>query len=424
MRTAKIAFIGAGSMCFGLTFFRDVFGSRELQGSTLTLVDLNADSLERMYQLALKMNQEAGTNMTIEKTTDRREALQGASFVVNSIAIERCELWKQDFQIPKKYGIRHALGENGGPGGLFFGMRTIPAIFDIVRDMEELCPDAYFINFSNPESRIILAVNMYSSIKAIGLCHGIYSGTKRMAKIMGKKADSIDVRAAGLNHLQWFLQIRDKQTGEDLYPLLREKDLTYDVSHQPLSRKLMRAFGYYPSCSDDHIGEYMAYGWEGGEHGYDFDADEKERVEMKTAIDERIAGRLPLKDWFTPSGEKAVHLIAGILHNRKTVLDSGVVYNRGAITNLPQNLAVEVPVMVDVHGFHPVTVGDLPAQLQKFLMVQAGVQQQSVEAAVRGSKELALQALLIDPVINSTDAAIHILDELWEVNKKYIRNCL
>lgn len=423
MNTTKIVFIGAGSMSFGLSMFQDIFTSKELAGSSLALVDIDEENLERMYKLALKMNEQSGAGLIIEATTDRREALPQAGFVVNSIAIERCKLWKYDFEVPKKYGIRHTLGENGGPGGLFFTMRTLPLILDIIKDMEELCPDAYFLNFSNPESRIILALGRYSKIKCVGLCHGIFMGHSDVARIMGIDKDDIDVWGAGLNHFQWLLGIREKATGKDMYPLLREKNKTYDPSFMPLSRKLFEAFGLYPSCSDDHIGEYLAYGWEAGEEGYDFDADERYREAMKQEIAARTNGLKPLDDWFVPSGERAVEVITGILNNKKKVIESGIVYNDGAITNLPPDAAVEVPIMVDAGGIHPVAVGDLPAGIARLLTTQVGVQQMAIEAAVKASKELALQALLIDPVINSTEAARGILDELWEINKPYIRPC-
>lgn len=424
MNITKIVFIGAGSMSFGLSMFKDIFSTRELAGSTLTLVDLNAEYLERMYQLALRMNVESGSGLLIEKTTDRLAALPGAGFVVNSIAIDRNRLWKHDFEIPKKYGIRHTLGENGGPGGVFFTMRTIPVILDIARDMERLCPDAYFINFTNPESRLILALGMHSKIRAVGLCHGIFMGQNDVARIMGMPPERVDVLGAGMNHFQWLLQIRDRQTREDLYPLLREKEVDCDPAYMPLTRKLFHAFGHWLTCSDDHLGEYLAYGWEGGEEGYDFERDEQHRVEIQSAIDAVIAGGPLPATWKKPSGERGVALITAVLHNKKTILEAGVIHNRGTIRNLPENCAVEVPLAVDGHGIHPLFVGSLPEPLVSLLASQAVVQKLSVEAAVHGSKQLALQALLVDPVVNSISAAEGLLEELWEINKPYIRACV
>lgn len=425
MNATKIVFIGAGSMYFGLNMFRDMFSTQELSGSTLTLVDLNKEYLERMYQLALKMNEHAGAGLIIEKTTDRLEALPGAGFVINSIAIDRNRLWKLDFEIPRKYGIRHTLGENGGPGGLFFTLRTVPVILDIVRDMEKLCPQAYFVNYSNPESRLILMLGMYSKIRSIGLCHGIFMSQNDVAQIMELPSEQVDVFGAGMNHFQWLLQIRDRSTGEDLYPLLRKKESVYDLAFMPLTRKMFHAFGYWPTCSDDHMGEYLPYGWEGGEEGYDFEGDEQRRVSLRTLIDDISTGKEAIPaNWLQSSGERGVALIKAIIHNKKTQIESGVVHNRGAIHNLPYDCAVEVPIAVDGSGFYPISVGDLPVPIATLLTPQAGLQQLSVEAAVHGSKQLAFQALLVDPVVNTITGAKKLLDELWAINEPYIRACI
>ena len=425
MNTTKVVFIGAGSMSFGLSMFRDIFSSTELAGSTFTLVDANKESLSRMTELAMMMNHHSGAGLKIESTTDRRAALDGARFVVNSTAIDRNRLWKLDFEIPKKYGIRHTLGENGGPGGLFFTLRTLPMIFDFVRDIGEVCPQALFINFSNPESRIIMGLGKYSRVQAIGLCHGVFMGLNDVANIMGLPPEQVDVWGAGLNHFQWLLQIRHRQTGEDLYPLLREKEKSYPQEFAPLTRRLFRAFNYWVTCSDDHMGEYVAYGWEGGEHGYNFEEDERSREVLNNSIESILSSREPLPtEWFKPSGERGVAVIAGILRNQKRFIEAGVVYNQGVIPNLPFDLAVEVPVIADAGGIHPVSLGPLPEPVAKLLRVQANVQQLAVEAAVYASKELALEALLIDPVVNSSIAAVKLLDELWEINRSYIRPCI
>ena len=420
----KIVFLGATSMSFGLSMFRDIFSSDELRGSTLTLVGLHAEPLSKMAALARLLNEKTGAGLVIEQTTDRRAALDGAGFVVNSTAIDRNRLWKLDFEVPRKYGIRHTLGENGGPGGLFFTLRTLPLVFDIVRDMQELCPKALFVNFSNPESRIVLALGKYSPTPVVGLCHGIFMGQDAVSWILDMPRDDIDVSGAGINHFQCLLHIRHRKTGEDLYPLLREKEKDHDPAFAPVTRRLFRAFGYWFTCSDDHLGEYLPFGWEGGEDGYDFDADERGRIAFAGTIDKVLAGAPLPADWLTPSGERGAAVIGGILHNKKRVLESGVVPNRGTIPNLPYDAAVEVPVMADAAGIHPISLGPLPDAVAKLLHTPVQVHELAVEAAVRGSKEIALQALLIDPVVNSADAAVKLLDELWDVNKPYIRTCL
>jgi alpha-galactosidase/6-phospho-beta-glucosidase family protein len=420
----KIVFLGASSMSFGLSMLRDIFTSDELRGSTLTLVGRNPKTLAKMAELAKLLNNKTGAGLLIEQTTDRRAAFDGAEFVVNATAIDRNRLWKLDFDVPRKYGIRHTLGENGGPGGLFFTLRTLPLVFDFVREMQELCPKALFINFSNPESRIILALGRYSPIRALGLCHGILMGQGDVARIMGLPYEQVDVWGAGINHFQCLMQIRHRATGEDLYPLLRTKERDYDPSFAPLTRRLFRAFGYWMTCSDEHFGEYLAYGWEGGENGYDFAGDERGRAEFGNALNLVLAGAPLPPDWLTPSGERGAAAIGGIIHNKKRVLESGIVFNRGVVPNLPPDAAVEVPVMADAAGIHPISLGPLPDPIAKLLNMQVSVQQLAVEAAVHASKEIALQALLIDPVVNSASAAVKLLDELWDVNRPYIRPCI
>ncbi len=424
MKTPKIVFIGAGSMSFGIPTFKDIFSTPKMAGATLCLVDINMENLQRMYDLAVKMNEVSGLQLKIEKTTDRREALPNADFVINSIAIERCELWRHDFNVPIKHGVRHCLGENGGAGALFFTMRTFPVIMDIIHDMEELCPQAWFLNFSNPETRIILGVNMYSKIKCIGLCHGIFMAQNDIAKILGRDPSTIEVFGAGMNHFQWILSIRDIETGEDLYPEFRGKEKTFEPSFQPYSRKMFKFFGLYPTCSDDHLGEYQAYGYEAGEHGYDFDWDEQERIRMKNEITQVLEGKKDVKEWLEPSGEKAVEVITSIFFNERKNIPSAIVYNDGTISQLPEDIAVEVPITVDADGVHKRVVRNIPDGIIGLLNMQVSAQRLSIRAAANGSKELALQALLCDPTINSTKAALAIVDELFEINKQYIRKCI
>lgn len=424
MKTAKIVFIGAGSMSFGIPTFKDIFTTPELKGSTLSLVDIDEENLERMYSLALTMNEASGMEMKIEKTTQRRDVMPGADYIVNSLAIERCDLWKHDFNVPLKYGIKHCLGENGGPGALFFGMRTIPLIMEICKDIEELCPDAWFLNFSNPESRIVLAVNKYTKVKCIGLCHGIFMAQDDVSHILGRDKDSIEVTAAGMNHFQWLLTIRDKETGEDLYPELIKKEADFDPSFRPFTRKMFKAVGIWPTCSDDHLGEYLPYGYEAGMEGYNFDWDEQERVQMKKNIKAVVAGEQNAADWLVKSGEKAIEVITALHTGKRTYIPSAVVYNDGAISNLPDDVAVEIPIIVEKDKISKVHVGDVRQSIRSLLSLQVGAQQMAVDAAMYGDKAMAYQALLADPVINSTEAATHIVDELWEINKPYIKATL
>jgi alpha-galactosidase/6-phospho-beta-glucosidase family protein len=421
----KIILLGASSASFGLSMLRDLFSTQDLAGSTLVLVGRDTERLARTERVAKLLNEKNGAGLKIESTVDWRAALNGAEFVVHSTAIDRNRLWRLDFEVPRKFGIRHTLGENGGPGGLFFTLRTLPVVFDFVREMEQRCPQALFVNFSNPESRIVLALGQYSKIRCIGLCHGIFLARDHVASILGLPKDRVEVWGAGLNHFQCLMQIRDRESGADLYPVLRDKEKSHDPSVEPLTRELFRSFGYWLGCGDGHLGEYLAFGWEAGERGYNFDWDESERIKLDRLIDDVLSGRSEIPDWWSmPSGERALAVITSVLHNRKQLIESGVVFNQQVIPNLPARAAVEVPVMADIAGIHPVSLGPLPDSIAKLMSVQVNVQQLSVEAAVSASKELALQALLIDPVVNSAAAARGVLEELWEVNRPYIRKCI
>jgi alpha-galactosidase len=421
----KIILLGASSASFGLSMLRDLSSTQDLAGSPLVLVGRDTERLARTERVAKLLNEKNGAGLKIESTVDWRAALNGAEFVVHSTAIDRNRLWRLDFEVPRKFGIRHTLGENGGPGGLFFTLRTLPVVFDFVREMEQRCPQALFVNFSNPESRIVLALGQYSKIRCIGLCHGIFLARDHVASILGLPKDRVEVWGAGLNHFQCLMQIRDRENGADLYPLLREKEKSQDPSVEPLTRELFRSFGYWLGCGDGHLGEYLAFGWEAGEGGYNFDWDENERIKLNRLIDDVLSGRSEIPDWWSmPSGERALAVITSVLHDRKQLIESGVVFNQQVIPNLPACAAVEVPVMADMAGIHPVSLGPLPASIAKLMSVQVNVQQLSVEAAVNASKELALQALLIDPVVNSAASARGVLEELWEFNRPYIRKCI
>lgn len=265
--------------------------------------------------------------------------------MVNSVVIERNRLWKQDFEIPKKYGIRHTLSENGGPGGLFFTLRTISLILDIVHDMEEFCPQATFINFSNPESRIILALGRYAKVCCIGLCHGIFMAQNDVAEIMGLDPKDVDVSGAGLNHFQWLMDIRHTSTGEDLYPLLAQKEANSEGTLEVI---------------------------------------------------ENLAG----------AGNE-YHLAANVP-------------NIGQITNLPLGAMVETPVVLSGMGIQPAAVGALPDGITEILRRELAVVKLCVDTAVRGDRQLALQALLLDPVITDIDVARDILDDYLTPYKQYL----
>jgi alpha-galactosidase len=428
MRPIKIVIIGAGSVSFGPGSLRDAIQCKELKGSKLVLVDLNEENLNLVTRLARRMNDEAGTGLIIEQTTDRKAALPEADFVITSVAINRDELWKKDWEIPLKHGLKQVLGENGGPGGLSHALRNIPIVLDICADIEQLCPNAYLINFSNPESRICMAVSKYTNIKTVGLCHGVAMGRDRVAQILGIKGEEIDVKAAGVNHLVWIMDIRELRTGENLFPLFREREAALDpfdkglFGHDPLTRAMFRHFGYFPCPSDDHIGEYLPYAAQVvGMHGYNFESANKHRENTWEWINKLANGEEALGDLITcPSGEIAFDIIRAITENRNEYMLAVNIPNNGCITNLPDDAIVEVPALVSGYGIQGLTMGRLPDGIAALCNTQVAIQRLSVEAAVHGDRKKALQALLIDPVVDNLEGAEKTLDELLSVHRPYL----
>jgi len=407
----KIVLIGAGSASFGSRTIADFVLTPELAGSQLWLVDVVPDTLATMEAFAKKLSADAQVPYTITATTDRRAALQGADFVITSIAVRREELWELDFKVPLKYGVKHVLGENGGPGGLFHTLRSVPRLIEIARDIEAICPKALLINFSNPESRVCLGVTRYTNVRTIGLCHGIWGERRCLAHVLGLPHEELDVLAAGINHFTWILELSHK--GRDLYPELRERLETYDPNFQPLSRFMFGALGYYPSPGDNHIGEYLPYAWEFiGIGGYDFAAARSYRDQLAARIRDVACGKRPSAEFLASrSGEVAVDIIRDLVTGKKGTYLAGNLPNKGYIRNLSQDAVVEVPFVVDgeIRGQ---VIGDLPEGIAALCEREIRVQKLAVDAAVKGSRELALQALLADPVVPSAYAAERILEEL------------
>jgi alpha-galactosidase len=283
----KIVVIGAGSSEFAENTFSSLMRSKKLRGSTMALVDRNPDSLDICRRLADRLNREWDSRMTFTVHTHHREALEDAEFVVSAIEVGAREgLWRSDYEIPLKYGVHQPYAENGGPGGFAHAARNIGPLMEIVRDMERACPEAWFINFTNPMIRICDAVNRHSKIKAVGLCHQIFVGYVMvgvaLAKDLGYTVPEgltgmeasvthyalheqvrrqiiplVDIRAAGLNHFSWILSIRDRRTGEDLYPLFKQRFFELDPKFEPLTRRILEAFGIFPVPGDTHLCEYL-----------------------------------------------------------------------------------------------------------------------------------------------------------------------
>jgi alpha-galactosidase len=426
----RIVLIGAGSAQFGLETMADIFLSDILKGSTVVLHDINEQALERMKKLGDAVIQERGYDFKLEAAISRREALEGADFIISSIEVgDRFKLWEQDFEIPRKYGNRQTFGENGGPGGFFHALRIIPPILEICADVQDICPNAFFINFSNPMSRICLAIKRkLPSLKVIGLCHEIHFIEMHLPRILQVPFSNLDnIKAGGLNHFGVLLEVNYKDTQKDAYPDIHAHALDYfeknKIRETDLIKFILKQYHILPYTTDSHFSEYIHWGWEKiDEKGVrDFYTGYKASCKSELPRIQRfLDGRVSHKNWLKSSGERAIPIIEGI------ILDSGQcelsvnIPNNNIIEDLPHDLVVECPAIVDKNGCHGVQLKSAPKGIIGLWRNQASVQDLVVEAALTQSKEIALQALLVDPVVDSVTSAEQMLDEILELQKDYI----
>jgi alpha-galactosidase len=458
MLPTKITVIGAGSAIFGENTLSALIRSKKLRGSTLALVDKNADSLDIVQRLANRLNRAWDAQFTIRAHTDHYEALPDSEFVVNAIEVgARENLWKRDFEISLQYGVRQPYAENGGPGGFAHAARNIGPILKIAHDMEESCPEAWFINFTNPMVRICDAVNRHSQIKAVGLCHQIYAGYVMvgvaLAKDLGLEVPEgltglhaavdqhplqhrvqeqivprVEIRAAGLNHFTWILSIHDRQTGEDLYPLFRKRFFELDPAFEPLTRDVFSAFGLFPVPGDTHLCEYLPWlsdaqtrPWETYNiRLYDWDLMAAVREFELNRLNEMAGGGQTIEHLLDTDSEGALEMIENIAAAGNHYHLAANLPNVGQIGNLPHGCTVETPVMVDGAGIHPVQVGAFPEPIAELCRRETTVAQLGVDAAVEGSRAKALQCLLLDPVITDIGTAKKILDDYLTSYKEYL----
>jgi alpha-galactosidase len=454
----KIVVIGAGSASFGENTLSALMLSKKLRGSTLALVDHNSETLETVKRLADRLNREWDSDITISAHTHHQDALEDASFVVSAIEVGAREgLWRQDFDIPLRVGVRQPYAENGGPGGFAHAARNIGPVLKIAGDMERACPNAWFINFTNPMIRICDAVNRHSRIKAVGLCHQIFIGYTLVGialardlgltipdGITGMHADPmqaplhnqvkkqivsrVDIRAAGLNHFSWILSIRDRQTGEDLYPLFRKRFFELDPNFEPLTRRVYDAFGLFPVPGDSHLCEYLPWvsdpvtkPWEKYHLPlYDWDLNANVREFEHVRLKEMADGQTTISGLEDTDSEGALEMIENIAGAGTHYHLAANLPNAGQIENLPFGATVETPVVVDGGGIHPVQVGVLPEPIAEILRREVTTARLCVDAAVEGSREKALQCLLLDPVVNDFELARQILEGYLTCYKEYL----
>ena len=454
----KITVVGAGSASFGKNTLTAILRSKKLKGSTLALVDRNPDSLGIVQRLANRLNREWDGQFVITAHSNHTEALEGSHFVVNAIEVgAREDLWKQDFEIPLKYGVRQPYAENGGPGGFAHAARNIGPIMQIAHDMELHCPNARLINFTNPMIRICDAINRHSRIKCVGLCHQIFAGYVMVGVALAKELNIdvpdnligmhasldqnllqhrvrdqivplVDIRAAGLNHFTWILSIHDKRTGEDLYPLFKKRFFELDANFEPLTREIFSAFSLFPVPGDTHLCEYLPWlsdaqtkPWEKYNiRLYDWDERAAARGDELSSLNEMGNGTASIEGLLESDSEGALEMIENIAGAGSHYHLAANLPNVGQISNLPSDATVETPVYVDGAGIRPVHVGALPEPIAELCRREISVAQLCVDAAVEGDRDKALQCLLFDPVITDIDTAKEVLDDYLKTYREFL----
>lgn len=403
----KITFIGAGSTVFAKNVLGDCIHTPALRDSEIALYDIDLERLRDSENMLKNINSNNGNPAKITVYTNRKEALKGAKYVVNAIQVggyEPCTV--TDFEIPKKYGLRQTIADTLGIGGIFRALRTIPVMLDMARDMEEVCPDAWFLNYTNPMAILTGAMLKATGIKTVGLCHSVQGCIPGLLNSLdlGVKPEEVQWKIAGINHQAWLLEIT--KDGKDLYPAIKEK-AKEKQSHGPhwdmVRYEMMFRFGYYITESSEHTSEYLPYF---------IKSKYPELIErFNIPLDEYPRRCInQINDWkkmrdslvnntgieHTRTGEYASYIMEAMETDNPYKI-GGNVMNTGLITNLPYDAVVEVPCMVDRNGVTPCYIGALPQQLAALNRTNINVQLMTIEAALTQKREYIYMAAMLDP---------------------------
>jgi len=458
MGKSKVVCIGAGSFSFGLSTLVTLLQSEVLRGSEIVLVDRDAQALETISSLANWLNEAWGCGKTISAYSHHKQALDHANFVISAIEVPpREKLWQQDYEITLKYGVRQPYAENGGPGGFAHAARNVLPVLDIVYDMEAQCPEAWFINFTNPMQRICALVRRYSQIKAVGLCHQLGAGyamaAKTLANDLGLPAgddflsthadvanrepmmrmgllgfQDLKILAAGVNHFTWMLDLRHRQTGEDLYPLFRKRWQALDPTFEPLTRAVFDAFNVFPIPGDEHLCEYLPWvsdpiskPWQKYDLSlYDWQERDRARGLEWQRVRSVIANKENPDQFAHPFSEGAIEVIEAILTNADFVAEAVNIPNQAYITNLPEDAIVELPGLINARGITGIPIGPMPTGVAELLCREITASHLCIDSVVHGDRKLALQCLLLDPTTRDIDTAKNILEDYLITYRDYL----
>lgn len=447
----KIVLVGAGSAQFGFGTLGDIFQAPELRGAEIALVDINGEALERVRKTAADHIAARKLPFTLTASTDRRQVLSGAAFVIISIEVgNRFELWDQDWNIPLQYGVRQVYGENGGPGGLFHALRIIPPILDIVADIERLCPSAFVFCYSNPMTAIVTAVlRKFPEIRFIGMCHEIASLERYLPAMLGTTLSNLKYRAAGLNHFSVLLDAFYVDSGKDAMPEIMEKapsffetlpgysevleyanrtgvlpDTEGSVRHyaidqekssrpwsdRTLFRVIFDKFHLLPITGDSHLGEYISWAHEVADHRGILDFYAWYRLKL-AHVEAKIEQEIR---------ERVVPVMTGIIEDSRYEESAVNLLNKGYIPALPDFVAVEVPAVVGASGLDGIRFPSYPKGFAALLRNYCGVYDLTAEAVLHARRDYVVQALLASPVSVNPVRVGELVDTMLDRQKQWL----
>jgi alpha-galactosidase len=436
----RIVLVGAGSASFGPPTLVDLNVSKVLSGSTIVLHDINEEKLNMVYEIITEDNKRLSNKFNIERTIRRSEALKDADFVISSTENgDRFKLRWQDNTIPRKHGSTEMMAENGGPGGFFHSARQIPEIVRIAKDVERICPDAFLMIYSNPLSRICLAVKRaVPNLKSVGLCHQLgLLGPHHLIRMLNREMKDLRLTTGGLNHFAFLLGLKDVNTGEDLMPEFNSKCTEYfrekwnRFHYADLTFEVYKRFGYFPYVGDNHICEYLQIGSQYTKVQDLIDWITRMEQSNKGMNAKLIKyykrlkkGSYPRRGMFSrdASGERAIPVIEAIVQDKKSYEMAVNIPNDGIIDNLPQDLIIECSATVDKNGIHGVKLGNIPKNIAAILRIEASIQDVCVDAILKESKDMAIACLAMDVNCGSFEMAEAIYDEMIDVQKVYLPN--
>ena len=409
----SIVIIGAGSVEFTRELLGDIFSFPEFGTVRVVLHDIDTERLETAEAIAHATAREAGVQPEVVATTDRRRALDGAEYVINVIQVGMHQATVRDFEIPAKYGLNQTIADTIGIGGIFRGLRTFPVLAGIAKDMLEVCPDAWLLNYTNPMAmNVTFLHHVVPRLKVLGLCHSVYWTMVGLCELIDVPFDEVSYWSAGVNHQAWVL--RWERDGQNLYPLLDQRIAADPELRRRVRVDMYRRLGYYPTETSEHSSEYVPWYLHQGEEIDRLRINVGEYVSISAAnLAEYARVRAELANTEslaidTGSTEYAPQVIHSLETGKVRVISANVV-NDGLITNLPGGLAVEVPTVLDALGAHSMRVGDLPPQCAALNRGFLGPVDLTVRAAVDGDPRLVRAAAMVDP---NTAATLNV-DQIW-----------